>query len=208
MPFASVRAPQPYLSYRRHKGIQVPWTVILAQPLQNIEMPALRCRRAGRYVPRAGFVDVGVATSAARPLQHLRCPPSAAPEHVYSFHGQSLARAHCRISKCPPIVAAQHVSASHGSPFSCKTFNSSSCRARSAGSSKYSGLKMWERTRWSGRPGKASPVLAALASRRARLRARARVSTPSIALEDMGGVCASLWRERIVAASALTRPSV
>ena len=53
-------------------------------------------------------------------------------------------------------------------------------------------------TRWLGRRGKASPPLAALASRRSRFPLRARVSTPSVALEDMairvGGVCASLWR--------------
>ena len=40
----------------------------------------------------------------------------------------------------------------------------------------------------------ASPALAALASRRARVLLRARVSTPSVALQDIveGGVCASL----------------
>jgi hypothetical protein len=66
-------------------------------------------------------------------------------------------------------------------------------RARSAGSSKFSDLKMCGTTMSLRRPGMASPAFAALASRRSRFRLCARVSTP----EDMaeGVVCATLCVE-------------
>ena len=128
-------------------------------------------------------------------------PLLAAASHRYSRRDRRPAS--CRRStalKHPSSAARSSSISSNASPVDATAARiarlTAGSRARSAGSSKCSDLRMCSTTTWLGRPGKASPAIAGLASRRPRFLLRARVSAPSVATEDIaGGSCASLCVE-------------
>ena len=51
-------------------------------------------------------------------LMTSRWPPTAAEEHVKSFHSQTLSLAHLRTSRWPPLAALEHVSSFQEQPLS------------------------------------------------------------------------------------------
>ena len=91
-----------------HTRVLVPRAVVLARPLQHLEVAAQRRLLARVLVPRAAVL--------ARPLQFSSWPPCAAAQHVSSFHGQPFSRAHCSTSRWPRHAASLHVRSSHGQP--------------------------------------------------------------------------------------------
>ena len=131
---------------------RVPWAAVRAQRLQLFELSAPRRCLAQDFFPRQ-------KTSPLQALQRAQTP---------ELRGAILIK--LSSSNLSPVATT-------ASRIARLTAGS---RARSAGSSKWSDLRMCVTTMSSGRPGMASCVSPAR-----RFRSRARVSIPHVALEDM-----------------------
>ena len=163
--------------------VLVPRAAVSARPPQHLEVPAVRRELARVFVPR-----VAVRT---RPLQHLEVPaprrtcarflaPRAAVrgQHLQLFELSASRRCltkefltrrcrRCTALKHPSSAARCSPSSSNRSPVAATAARiprlTAGSRARSAGSSKCSDLRIRVTTRWSGRRGKASPASVGLA---------------------------------------------
>ncbi len=177
---------------RQPERIVIPWTAVRAQPLQHLEVPAVRRRRA-RLVPRAAV--------RVRPLQHLEVPTQC------RIRGRTLSnfRRPCRcrcfsVLKYPSHTASNISILFTGCPVAATASRIARLTARSRARSVGSLIlpRTSATTTSSERPGMALCVSGWIASVAASVRFSlpVRASTPGVALEDIvEGVTrrVSLW---------------